>query len=71
MPVRNGERKCKAIHAYFWLGAAVLVSQFRLSSQVGLATLALPAFAQAFIHLLLGLILQNPVVSGYGKINLM
>lgn len=46
--------KCKAIHAYFWLGAAVLVSQFRLSSQVGLATLALAAFAQAFIHLLLG-----------------
>lgn len=46
--------KCKAIHAYFWLGVPVLVSQFRLSSQAGLATLALPAFAHAFIHLLLG-----------------
>lgn len=54
MPVRNGERECKAIHTYFWLGAAVLMSQFRFSSQAALATLALPAFAQAFIHLLLG-----------------
>lgn len=46
--------KCRATHSYFWLGVAVLVSQFRLSGQAGLATLALPAFAHAFICLLLG-----------------
>lgn len=46
--------KFKAIHTDFWLGAAVLVSQFRLSSQAGSATLTLPAFAQASTHWLLG-----------------
>lgn len=46
--------KCKAIHTYFWLGIAVIMSQFRLSSQKDLATMVLKAFAHAFIHLLLG-----------------
>lgn len=42
--------KCKAIHTYFWLGIAVIMSQFRLSSQKDLAIMVLTAFAHAFIH---------------------
>lgn len=48
--------KCKAIHTYFWLGIAVIMSQFRISSQKDLATTVLTAFAHAFIHLLLGVV---------------
>lgn len=46
--------KCKAIHTYFWLGIAVLMSQVWLSSQKDLATMVLTAFGHTFIHLLLG-----------------
>lgn len=46
--------KCKAIHTYFWLRIAVLMSQFWLYSQKDLATVVLTAFAHTFIHLLLG-----------------
>lgn len=41
------KEKCKAIHTYFWLGIAVLKSQFRLPSQKDLATVVLTAFAHA------------------------
>lgn len=40
--------KCKAIHTYFWLRIAVLMSQFWLYSQKDLATMVLTA-----LHILL------------------